>query len=212
MKKRTNLDSNDNPKKFRTKANKAITNKFLDGRSAKESGFYYCHTQSFSNGFLIPRLKAFITDMFLINMPLLYITTYLILDGKQDFLGNQIAIMLCVLCYCAILFFFLWKANQTPGFRYAEIMLVGIDSNTCRESAQRTEVHSKRYGTISHRESFVFYKPKAWQCCVFLIVWLIELSFFLWIIYFLRKDKRSLHEVVSGTKIIYKENPARKRQ
>lgn len=28
------------------------------------------------------RIKAFITDMFMINMPLLYLTTYVFLDGK----------------------------------------------------------------------------------------------------------------------------------
>lgn len=31
------------------------------------------------------RIKAFITDMFMINMPLLYLTTYVFLDGKEDF-------------------------------------------------------------------------------------------------------------------------------
>jgi len=38
------------------------------------------------------RVKAFIIDLFIIGMPVFYISTYLVLGGKEDFLNNQLAI------------------------------------------------------------------------------------------------------------------------
>lgn len=135
-----------------------------------------------SNLNLILRLKAFLTDIFLINMPILYITTYVVLDGKDNFLNNQLAIGICVFLYCFILFLFLNFSAQTPGFRYAQIALASNDDN----------------------------KLKVSQVILFIILWIIEIAFVLpIIIYFTRKDRRSFHELISNTKIIYKENTKR---
>lgn len=136
-----------------------------------------------NSNFILARLKAFITDMFLLNMPILYTTTYVFLQGKDDFLHNQVAIFSCEMLYCFILFLFFALKGQTPGFRYAEIML-------CKD----------------YDDSI----PSFLQTFIFIFVWLIELSFFLWIFTFFRKDKRTLHEVLSKTHVIYKENPARR--
>lgn len=126
---------------------------------------------------LISRLKAFITDMFLINMPILYITTYIFLDGKEAFLNSQLAIALCELTYCFILFLFLALSGQTPGFKYAQIALISNDGS----------------------------KPKALQAAVFIATWIIEITLVIpIIIYFTRKDRRSFHELLSNTKIIQK--------
>ena len=49
------------------------------------------------------RAKAFIIDLFLIGMPIYYLTTYVFLGGKDDFLHNQTAIFganLAGLCLC----------------------------------------------------------------------------------------------------------------
>ena len=85
--------------------------------------------------------------------------------------------------------------GQTPGFRYAEIML-------CSDSSVSDKDFDGENGTEK--------PPKAWQAFVFIVVWLIEVCFFLWIFAFMRKDKKTLHEIVSKTHIIYKPNPARK--
>ena len=53
------------------------------------------------------RLKAFITDMFMINMPLLYLTTYVFLDGKEAFTHNQSVIFACGIGYGFITSLFL---------------------------------------------------------------------------------------------------------
>ncbi|RDU67164.1 hypothetical protein CQA53_02105 [Helicobacter didelphidarum] len=145
------------------------------------------------SNFLMARLKAFITDMFLLNMPLLYFTTYIVLDGKDEFLHNNIAIGLCEMSYCGILIFFFYFTGQSPGFRYAEIML-------CQTRIQKSAQD------IIKMQPKKFLKPSLLQTCIYVIVWLIELSFFLWIFSFMRKDKRTLHEILSHTQIIYKEN------
>lgn len=165
------------------KQKKRQINKFLDGsKYTKETQDIRAIKPKYN--FLIARLKAFITDMFLINMPILYITTYVFLHGKEDFLHNQLAIFLCELLYCFILFLFFILKGQTPGFRYAEIML-------CRDSDETKT-------------------PSISQTFIFIVFWLIELCFFLWVFAFFRKDKKTLHELLSKTHIIYKENPARK--
>lgn len=188
------------------KARKKHTNKFLDGRKSHTNNdknatdSQNIHNKTSKYNFLSARLKAFITDMFLLNMPILYITTYIFLQGKEDFLQNQMAIFLCEGLYCFLLFLFFVIKGQTPGFRYAEIML-------CRDSNVVANVKvSKDFNMESGTEK----PPKAWQAFVFIVVWLVELCFFLWIFAFMRKDKKTLHEIVSKTHIIYKPNPVRK--
>ena len=74
------------------------------------------------------RVKAFITDLFLIGMPIYYLTTYVFLGGKDDFLRNQTAIFganLAVGLICCV--FFAIKA-QTPGYRSQNIYLIDLRS------------------------------------------------------------------------------------
>ena len=54
-------------------------------------------------------------------MPIYYLTTYVFLDGKDDFLHNQAAI------FAANLAFFAIKA-QTPGYRSQNIYLIDLRS------------------------------------------------------------------------------------
>lgn len=175
-------------------------NKFLDGRN-KKANIQTPVQSTIDNrcNFLVARLKAFITDMFLINMPLLYTVVYIIMGSKESFQHNHIVTGLCEVGYCVILFLFFYFKGQTPGFRYAEIMLCST-----------IMTHKQKHITdkaILHDEI----PPKAWQIIVYICVWLIEVCFFLWVFAFFRKDKRTLHEIISHTKIIYKANPAKER-
>lgn len=72
------------------------------------------------------RFKAFVIDIFLIAVPLLYITTYLILNGKDDFQKNQIAIAAIWLIYAVITSLFYAKSAQTPGYRSQQIYLINL--------------------------------------------------------------------------------------
>ena len=48
---------------------------------------------------IFSRVKAFIMDMFFIAAPLLYLMTYIILNGKDEFQSNQLAIFLVWLVF-----------------------------------------------------------------------------------------------------------------
>ena len=74
------------------------------------------------------RVKAFITDMFMIMMPIMYITTYIILDGKDSFQGSESARWITMLIYGIITVVFWVKKGQTPGFKAYDLHL--IDDNT----------------------------------------------------------------------------------
>ena len=74
------------------------------------------------------RIKAFITDMFMIMMPILYITTYIILDGKDSFQGSETARWITMTLYGIITVVFWVKKGQTPGFKAYDLKL--IDDNT----------------------------------------------------------------------------------
>jgi uncharacterized RDD family membrane protein YckC len=58
----------------------------------------------------------------------MYITTYIILDGKDAFQGSQIARWVTMLVYGIITIIFWIKKGQTPGFKAYDLHL--IDDNT----------------------------------------------------------------------------------
>jgi uncharacterized RDD family membrane protein YckC len=74
------------------------------------------------------RIKAFITDMFMIMMPIMYITTYIVLDGKDSFQSNNLAHWITMAIYGLVTVIFWVKKGQTPGFKAYSIKL--IDDNT----------------------------------------------------------------------------------
>ena len=74
--------------------------------------------------YYIYRIKALIVDLFMIYMPIMYIMTYLILDGKDDLATSNIAPFIATLVYGVIYAIFLSQAGQTPGKKAYEIKVV----------------------------------------------------------------------------------------
>ena len=72
------------------------------------------------------RVKAFIIDLFIIGMPIFYATTYLLLDGKEAFLHNQLAIFGANSLISLIICLFFSIKAQTPGYKAQEIYLVNL--------------------------------------------------------------------------------------
>jgi len=70
------------------------------------------------------RIKAFITDMFMIYAPILYISAYVIMDGKDDFQASQLAPLLSTTLYGLIYALLLSKFGQTPGKKAYEMKVV----------------------------------------------------------------------------------------
>jgi len=122
------------------------------------------------------RIKAFITDMFMIYVPILYIITYAIMDGKDDFQSSDLAPLIAVLLYGIIYVAFLYKSGQTPGKRAYEMRVV--DAST----------HEKI--TLS-------------QAILRFIGFLFSATILIGLIFpFYRKDKRSLHDLIANTVVL----------
>lgn len=122
------------------------------------------------------RLKAFITDMFMIMMPIMYITTYIILDGKDSFQGNEFAHWITMVLYGAITVTFWVLKGQTPGFKAYDLMM--IDDTT-----------KQKLTVISAILRYIMYLVSV-------------ISIIGVIIPFFRKDKKTLQDLVMGTSVI----------
>lgn len=77
---------------------------------------------------VVDRVKAFITDMFMIYVPIIYIVGYIIFGGAEDFRESQLAPLLTLSIYGVITVIFWIKSGQTPGYRAYSLRV--IDSNT----------------------------------------------------------------------------------
>ncbi|ASM37354.1 RDD family protein [Campylobacter sputorum] len=128
----------------------------------------------------IDRIKAFFIDMFLISMPILYITAYIFLDGKDAFRQNQFAISIDWAMYGIIISIFFAKSAQSPGYRAQDIYLIDAISGK----------------KVSFLKSIFRY-----------ICFLISgMSIFGLLICFFRKDKLCLHDLLSKSIVVTKKS------
>ena len=124
----------------------------------------------------INRLKAFITDTFMLLMPLMYVVFYLVMGSREEFEEHMLMgwIYIFVPHFFIILSFWFFKA-QTPGYKAYNIKLVTTDLK----------------------------KPSIFQFILryfgFVISTVLVAGLFLAIA---RKDKKTLHDLMSGTMLI----------
>jgi len=122
------------------------------------------------------RIKAFITDMFMIYIPILYIITYLVLDGKDAFQASNWAPFVGVFLYGLVYTTLLYKFGQTPGKKAYLIKVVDV------------KTHKK----ISFFQTWLRF-----------IGFLLSATLLVGLIFpFYRKDKRSLHDLIAKTVVI----------
>lgn len=126
----------------------------------------------------ISRIKAFFIDMFLISMPILYITAYVILDGKDAFRQNQIAIALDWIIYGFIISIFFVKSAQSPGYRAQNIYLINANSG-------------KKVSFLQAIFRYICFMISGMS-----IIGLLTCFF--------RKDKLCLHDILSNTIVVTK--------
>ncbi len=122
------------------------------------------------------RIKAFITDMFMIYAPILYLITYLIMDGKDDFQSSELAPLLGVTIYGFIYAFLLSKFGQTPGKKAYELKVVN-DKNG----------------------EYIGFFLSSFRFIAFLFTATTLLGLFL---PFYRKDNKGLHDLICGTIVV----------
>lgn len=131
----------------------------------------------FDSTSLPKRIKAFLTDTFLITTPIFYIVIYLIMGSGEDFAENRVLGWSIILIFHSFIIFIFWlKSGQTPGLKAYEIKLV--DNKTKK------------------RVSFL-------QVIIRYIITLFSIiSIFLLFVPFFRKDKKTIQDIFSNTLII----------
>jgi len=131
------------------------------------------------------RSKAFITDSFMLLMPIMYIVFYLVMGGREGFQANMLlgwVYILVPLIFVQIAF--LAKTGQTPGMRAYNIRVV--DSRTLEPAG---------FGQIVLRQVLAPF---------------VRLLFG-WVWMFFRADHRLPQEWISRTALIMTDDPSRQR-
>ncbi len=119
------------------------------------------------------RVKAFITDTFMLLMPLMYIVFYLVMGSREEFADDMVEGWLYIFVphFFITLGFWFFK-GQTPGYRAYSIKVV--DLNLQRPSVDRLVIRYFVFG-LSLLSVVALFLPLA------------------------RKDRRSLHDLISKT-------------
>ncbi len=125
---------------------------------------------------VVSRVKAFVVDMFLIAAPLLYLVTYVFLNGKEDFQGSQIAISGVWLVFGLVLTAFFAVKAQSPGYKSQ-----GIYAITLAGKKATALTYFARY-------------------LLFVLLFIFGGS----LVACFRKDKRALHDILTGTTVVMK--------
>jgi len=125
------------------------------------------------------KVKAFLTDSFMLLMPIMYIVFYLLMGGREGFAEHKAMGWVYILIPLVIAqTIFMFKTGQTPGYRAYNITL--IDDKT----GEKPSLFLIAFRNLSAVLSLF--------------------SFFGWIMMFFRKDHKTLHDLLSGTSIIMK--------
>jgi len=123
------------------------------------------------------KIKAFLTDNFMLLMPILYFVVYIIMGGREGFEENKLSGWLYIFIPLILVqTLFMLKNAQTPGYRAYNIKI--IDLNTGEKPTFIRLLLRNIYAILS------------------------VLSFFGWIMMFFRKDSKTLHDLLSHTAII----------
>ncbi|HHD72585.1 MAG TPA: RDD family protein [Epsilonproteobacteria bacterium] len=131
------------------------------------------------------KAKAFITDMFMLMMPIMYLIVYLVFGSLQAFSEHKAAGWAYMLIpNFIIVFLFFWRSGQTPGCRAYEIKLV--DSKT-GQKAHPLAIALRYYFELISMVT-VIGMMMAW----------------------FRKDRKCLHDLLSGT-VLVKAEPQKER-
>ena len=137
----------------------------------------HLHTQTkYNYAKTTDRIKAFITDMFMIYVPILYIITYVVMGGKEAFQESNLAPFIAVALYGIIYSIFLSKTGQTPGKKAYEIKVLN-------------EKSGEKLSFLNAYIRFIMFLFSSFTLLGLIVV-------------FYRKDKKSLHDLVCGSVVI----------
>ncbi|WP_281951739.1 RDD family protein [Nitrosophilus kaiyonis] len=126
------------------------------------------------------RLKAFLTDTFMITMPILYIVIYLVMGSREEFKSHMGEGWLYILIPHLLIVTSFWSfKGQTPGMKAYDIKIV-----------------NKAMKNPNIFQSIIRYFLM--QISIFSIIGILLALF--------RKDKQTLHDILSFTYMIKSED------
>jgi len=125
------------------------------------------------------KLKAFLTDSFMLLMPIMYIVFYLVMGGREGFAEHKALGWLYILVPLVIVqTIFMVKTGQTPGYRAYDIEV--IDEST----GERPSLFLLLFRNLTATLSMA--------------------TIFGWMLMFFRQDRKNLHDLLSNTAIVKK--------
>ena len=125
------------------------------------------------------KIKAFLTDSFMLVMPIMYVVFYLIMGGREGFAEHKTLGWVYILVPLVIVqTIFMFKTGQTPGYRAYNLIL--IDDSTGEKPS--------------------FFITLFRNLCAVLSLF----TLFGWLMMFFRKDNKTLHDLLSRTAVINK--------
>ena len=133
------------------------------------------------------KAKAFLTDVFMLLMPILYISIYLIFDGLEDVASHRLeAWAYAMIPFLLILTGFMIKdEGRTPGARAQGLKVI--------------EFH-----TLNKPSFFsIIFRNFALLFSLFIPIF--------WFVPFFIKDKRTVHDLLSATCVIVDSNPPKEK-
>ena len=123
------------------------------------------------------KIKAFLTDAFMLVMPIMYVVFYLVMGGREGFAEHKMLGWVYILLPLVIVqTLFMWKTGQTPGYRAYNLSL--IDSHT----GKRPSLFMIIFRNLSAILSLF--------------------TFFGWFMMFFRKDHKTLHDLLTATSVV----------
>jgi uncharacterized RDD family membrane protein YckC len=125
----------------------------------------------------LERFKAFITDSFMLLMPIMYIVFYLIMGGREGFAQDKLLGWIYIIIPLVMVeTIFIAKSGQTPGMKAYEMKVIDLDTKKIPNSVVLIIVRQ--------------------------LLGVFNFLFWGWILMFFRKDHRNLHEILTNTALI----------
>jgi len=124
------------------------------------------------------KIKAALTDTFMLVMPIMYAVFYLVMDGREGFAAHKLLGWIYILIPLVIIqtLFMYFGNGQTPGYKAYNLRVV--DSKTLGQ-------------------------PPLWALLFRNLLMILSLATVIgWAMMFLRKDYQGLHDLLSQTTVI----------
>ena len=123
------------------------------------------------------KVKAFLTDAFMLLMPIMYTVFYLVMNGREGFSSHKVLGWVAILIPLVIVqTLFMYYSSQTPGYRAYNIVV--IDEKTGKRPSLFNIIFRNLSAILS----------------LFTILG--------WLMMFFRKDSKTLHDLLSATAIV----------